>query len=236
MWLLFLSPKGKKANHNFHRHITARLMNTSLRKLIIFFTLILICQLNFQRERSVWQNWNHQYTHSRQAQKQEQRGQRVCCWVQDRCSWSKKHFSGVHCPSRLRWLAAAGKWTCFHHCLCVQFLRGEKTERKSKCIAFKLFCCFRLCSPLENQITKTATNIGSSKDCHQVPLIPSNFVQSQASPSPFCRLVVSGYFKSQHHEENSWLVNALTNWLLIAALSDFLGITTLIFILFINFY
>lgn len=111
---------------------------------------------------------------------------------------------------------------------------GENREKKQK--AFKLFCCFRLCSPLENQITKTATNIGSSKDCHQVPLIPSNFVQSQASPSPFCRLVVSGYFKSQHHEENSWLVNALTNWLLIAALSDFLGITTLIFILFINFY
>lgn len=219
-------------------------MNASQGKLVIlffFFTLILIYQLSFQRERSVWRNWSRRYTRCHRAQKREQPGQRVCCWVRDRCRWSTRRSSGARCPSRLRWLVAAAKWTCFHHFLCVRFLRvgeggAENRDKKSKCIAFKLFCSFGWCNSLENQITKPATNIRSFKDCHRVALISSNFVQSQDLPSPFCRLAVSGYFKSQHHEENSWLVNALTNWLLIAVLSDFLGITILIFILFINFY
>jgi len=127
-----LSPKWTKAHCSFHTHITASTMNTSQGKLIIFFTLILIYQLSFQRERSAWQNWSRRYTHYHRAQKQEQPGRRVCCWAQGRCSWSKRRFSGVRCPSRLRWLAAAGKWTCFHHFLCAQFLRGEWAENRDK--------------------------------------------------------------------------------------------------------
>lgn len=111
----------------------------------------------------------------------------------------------------------------------------RKQTKKCKYIAFKLFCIFGLCNSLEDQITKTVADI-FFKDYHRFPQISSSCVQSQASPLPLCWLVVRGYFKNQHHEENSWLVNALTNWLLIAVLSDFLGITTLIFILFINFY
>lgn len=129
MWLLLEVPREKKLTVIF-TGIQSGLWAPG-RESLLFFTLILICQSSFQRERSVWQNWSHQYTCYHQAQKQEQLGQRVCCWVRDRCSWHKRHFFGVRCPSQLRWLVAAGKWTCFHHFLCVLFLRwGENRQKK----------------------------------------------------------------------------------------------------------